>query len=51
LIRTLTGQDEFYDMLADPLETQDLFPGLTPSSPGWSEYQALVAQLIAMGVG
>lgn len=51
LIRTLTGQDEFYDLLADPLETQDLFPGLTPSSAGWAEYQALVAELIAMGVG
>ena len=51
LIRKLTGQDEFYDLLSDPLETQDLFPGLTSSSAGWSEYQALVAQLIAMGVG
>ena len=51
LIRHMAAPDEFYDMLIDPLESNDLFPALGPGSSGWDEYQALDAELVAMGVG
>ncbi|MFT7485389.1 MAG: arylsulfatase B [Candidatus Paceibacteria bacterium] len=51
LIRSIGQSDEFYDIIADPLETNDLLPTLMPGDAGWDEYQALVIQLVNMGVG
>ncbi len=48
LIRRLGQSDEFYDLLADPFETNNLLPGLSASEQ--TAHDALVAELVALGV-
>ncbi len=45
LIRRTGQPDELYDLRLDPLETNDLFPGLVPGSPREAAYLQLVAAL------
>ena len=50
LIRRIGSTDELYDLRADPFEQADLFPGLTGGSEAQIAYDALVTELVAMGV-
>ncbi|MFT5286828.1 MAG: arylsulfatase B, partial [Planctomycetota bacterium] len=48
LIRKLNTQPEFYDLLMDEFETNNLIPGLTP--PQQQARAAMMAELVALGV-
>jgi len=50
LIRASGAADELYDLVADPFEQVDLFPGLVPGTGAWDAYQDLAAELVALGV-
>ncbi|MEM6572195.1 MAG: sulfatase-like hydrolase/transferase [Planctomycetota bacterium] len=50
LIRRTGQQDELFDLAADPWESTDLVPTLTPGSPAALAYQSLTAGLAALGV-
>lgn len=52
LIRRIGQADEFYDLVADPFETDDLLapPGPPLTAPQQTAYNDLVAQLVALGV-
>lgn len=49
LIRRTGQADEFFDLAADPFETQDLFGGMNAAQQ--AAYDALAAELAALGVG
>lgn len=51
LIRRTGEADEFFDLLTDPWESNDLVPTLVPGSAAEQAYQALVGELLALGVG
>jgi len=48
LIRRTGQPDEFFDLAADPFETQDLFGALDATEQ--AAYDSLVAELVALGV-
>ncbi|MGK0480379.1 MAG: arylsulfatase B [Planctomycetota bacterium] len=48
LIRNTGQADEFYDLVADPFETTNLAPSLSPVEQ--AAYDRLVARLVALGV-
>ena len=48
LIRKENSMDEFYDLLVDEFETNNLIPGLTPVQK--QARAAMVAELVALGV-
>ena len=50
LIRREGQPDELYDLLNDPFELTDLFPGLQAGTPEWDAYQELVGNLSDLGV-
>ena len=49
LVRSTGAADAFYDLLADPTESVDLYPNLNAQEQ--AAYQALAAELLALGVG
>lgn len=49
LIRRTGQADQFFDLEIDPFELNDLAPSLSPAEQ--TRYDALVAELVALGVG